>query len=685
MILVSKVDFTSKTWECVFCKAVKAFPPAYSNINEGNVPLELHPTSTTIDYTINKPTIMPAFLFVLDTCLEEEELNHLKKSILNTLELIPSTSYVGLVTFGSNVQVYSMVKSPCPKIITFDGDKETPISQLHSLMGIGKLIGNGRIQADINNDYIVSLRGNKKYIKSMISSILPDPFPVDKYNRPMRAVGAAVAISIGVIENTFAGLGGRVMVFTGGPATKGPGAVVSQQLKEVIRTHNELRKAMAKHVHTATKFYNRLAERVSGNGHTVDLFSCSMNQTGLLEMKSLCKLTGGIMVLSDGFGEPIFQKSLAKIFDKDENGNLSIGFNGSLDVITSNPLVLAGCIGHVASNKKDNPDISDNHIGVGGTYSWKLCSFDHNSNYAIYFDAKSKLSHTPPYAYIQFQTTYQHGSGITIRRITTVSRAVAKNTDPSDSYLPGFDQEASAALFARRIIYSCEHEDIEPMRTIDQTLIKLFKRFCRYNKNNSVSLLVPNEMSLYSNFMYYFRRSPLVQPFNNSPDETVYFRYCCLRENVSNILVMMHPSLESYTLDEDPQPVLLSSRSIAADNILLLDTFFHIIIHTGSTIAQWRNEGYHENPEYENIKELLTMPVEDAQELMKSRLPLPIYVECDQDTSQARFLLASVDPSFTHLDSAPSSNKNEGQMIFTEDVSLQMFFDKLAQYVVQDN
>ncbi|KZW00071.1 hypothetical protein EXIGLDRAFT_762164 [Exidia glandulosa HHB12029] len=55
------------------------------------------------------------------------------------------------------------------------------------------------------------------------------------------------------------------------------------------------------------------------------------------------------------------------------------------------------------------------------------------------------------------------------------------------------------------------------------------------------------------------------------------------------------PTLMSYALDQlQPQPVLLDSMSVKPDVILLLDTFFHILIFHGETIAQWRKAGYHE-------------------------------------------------------------------------------------------
>ena len=41
--------------------------------------------------------------------------------------------------------------------------------------------------------------------------------------------------------------------------------------------------------------------------------------------------------------------------------------------------------------------------------------------------------------------------------------------------------------------------------------------------------------------------------------------------------------------------------------MLLLDTFFHIIIFTGDTIAKWRKAGYHELDEYENLRQLIAV------------------------------------------------------------------------------
>lgn len=90
-----------------------------------------------------------------------------------------------------------------------------------------------------------------------------------------------------------------------------------------------------------------------------------------------------------------------------------------------------------------------------------------------------------------------------------------------------------------------------------------------------------------------------IQVFNNSPDETAYFRMILNRENVSNSVVMIQPSLISYSFHSGPEAALLDVVSISADKILLLDSYFTIVIFHGSTIAQWRKAGYHELPEHQ--------------------------------------------------------------------------------------
>ena len=97
-------------------------------------------------------------------------------------------------------------------------------------------------------------------------------------------------------------------------------------------------------------------------------------------------------------------------------------------------------------------------------------------------------------------------------------------------------------------------------------------------------------------------------------------------------------------------------------------------------IAHWRKEGYQNKPEYAAFKELLEAPLADAQTISRDRFPNPRLVVCDQHTSQARFLLAIIDPDVTHHQAGQGT---VGEVIFSDDVSLSVFMDHLRKLAVQ--
>jgi len=236
---------------------------------------------------------------------------------------------------------------------------------------------------------------------------------------------------------------------------------------------------------------------------------------------------------------------------------------------------------------------------------------------------------------------------------------------------------------ARIAVFKAENgeETFDILRWLDRMLIRLVNKFADYRKDDPGSFKLATNFSIYPQFMFHLRRSQFLQVFNNSPDETYYFRHMLLREDVTNSLNMIQPTLTAFSLSGPPEPVLLDAASVAPDKILLLDTFFHILVWYGETIAQWRKAGYQDQPQYENLKLLLQAPKDAAKELLKERLPLPRFIEADQHGSQARFLLAKVNPSVTH-----NTNDNmgaQGEMVFTDDVSLQVFMEHLKKLAVQ--
>ncbi|KAG9096112.1 GTPase-activating protein S23 [Ceratobasidium sp. UAMH 11750] len=238
---------------------------------------------------------------------------------------------------------------------------------------------------------------------------------------------------------------------------------------------------------------------------------------------------------------------------------------------------------------------------------------------------------------------------------------------------------------ARIAVFKAEIDDSpDVLRWLDRMLIRLCQKFADYRKEDTMSFRLADNFSIYPQFMFHLRRSQFLQVFNNSPDETAFYRHILNEEDVNNSLIMMQPTLMSYTFDQPPQPVLLDSVSIKPDVILLLDTFFHILIFHGETVAQWRKAGYQEQEGYENFQELLDAPTGDAQDLLIDRFPIPRYIVCDQGGSQARFLLSKLNPSTTHMSQGMygSSAGGAGAAIFTDDVSLQVFMEHLKRLAV---
>lgn len=89
----------------------------------------------------------------------------------------------------------------------------------------------------------------------------------------------------------------------------------------------------------------------------------------------------------------------------------------------------------------------------------------------------------------------------------------------------GFDQEAAAVIMARMVVYRAETDDgPDLLRHVDRMLIRLCQKFGEYNKDDPNSFRLAENFSLYPQFMYHLRRSQFLQVFNNSPDETTFYR-----------------------------------------------------------------------------------------------------------------------------------------------------------------
>ena len=649
------------------------------------------------------PAGPPIFIFVVDTCVLEDELKELRDSLQQTLNLLPEDTLVGLITFGTLVHVHELGFTECSKSYVFRGEREYQTEKVQDMLGIARS-RMGQVQGAAGptgrqgrqpaiGRFLMSVGECTFALEQILEDLQRDPWPCPTDERASRCTGTALSVALGLIESSVMGKqGSRVMLFTAGPPTTGDGIIVSRDKKENIRSHVDLSKGQAPLHKKASEFYSRLASKAINLWTIVDVFSCALDQVGVLEYKPLVSKTGGIIVLADSFGQSVFRESLKRVFERvavtpeeqqsGVQGPMQMGFGANIQVLHSRDFKISGAVGPCATMGKGGPTVSDSQVGIGGTSQWYMGGIDPNTTMAFFFDVtNTTTAPMPPHKrrYFQFLTTYLASTGKLRLRVTTTSGMW--HSDPNDTISVGasFDQDAAAVLMARLAVFRCEimSEDVaDVMRWLDRTLIKLCGKFATYKKDDPHSFRLPSEFCLYPQYMFNLRRSKFLQAFNSSPDEQAYYRHVLNREGTSNALVMIQPSLLQYSFHGPPAPVHLDTTSIRPDIILLLDTYFQVIVFHGETVAQWKEQRYQDQDEHVNFRNLLEAPQMDAQMIMAGRFPLPRYISCDQHKSESRFLLSMLNPPDPH------TSDYSGQAIFTDDVTLRVFMEHLMKLAV---
>lgn len=86
------------------------------------------------------------FLYVVDTCLEEEDLQALKESLQMSLSLLPPNALVGLITFGRMVQVHELSCEGIAKSYVFRGTKDLSSKQIQVDLDVSQIPANANVE-----------------------------------------------------------------------------------------------------------------------------------------------------------------------------------------------------------------------------------------------------------------------------------------------------------------------------------------------------------------------------------------------------------------------------------------------------------------------------------------------------------------------------------------------------------
>ena len=78
------------------------------------------------------------------------------------------------------------------------------------------------------------------------------------------------------------------------------------------------------------------------------------------------------------------------MFSTDDEGNLDMAFNATLDVKTTKEIKVSGLIGHAVSVANKSMYVGETEIGNGGTSTWRMAGLMPRSSFGIYFEIVSQ-------------------------------------------------------------------------------------------------------------------------------------------------------------------------------------------------------------------------------------------------------------------------------------------------------
>lgn len=163
----------------------------------------------------------------------------------------------------TQAQVHELGYTECAKSYVFRGSKEYAAKQVQEMLG---LLSPG-VRPNMPQQparpplgpaarFLLPVQQAEFQITNVLEQLQRDPWPVANDKRPLRCTGVALSVAVGLLETSFQNAGGRIMVFTSGPATEGPGHVVGPELKEPMRSHHDIDRDNIKYYKKAVKVSN---------------------------------------------------------------------------------------------------------------------------------------------------------------------------------------------------------------------------------------------------------------------------------------------------------------------------------------------------------------------------------------------------------------------------------------------
>jgi protein transport protein SEC23 len=158
--------------------------------------------------------------------------------------------------------VHEIGYGECPKSYVFRGSKDYNSKQVQEMLGLVSGIARPNVQVQpgrvppaigAQSRFLLPVQQAEFQLTNVLEQLQKDPWPVANDKRALRCTGVALSVAVGLLESSFQNSGARVMLFSGGPCTEGPGMVVGPELRESIRSHHDIDRDNIKYYKKALK------------------------------------------------------------------------------------------------------------------------------------------------------------------------------------------------------------------------------------------------------------------------------------------------------------------------------------------------------------------------------------------------------------------------------------------------
>lgn len=200
------IDLNSKSYQCSVCGARNGLPQAkLKQLAEQKTLPESKGQNTTIEYLVDENPRERGFIFLVDKCVPEDELEVVKASILGAVQNLSDDTYVALISFDRNVFVYDLEETEFLEELAINGSKDYDHERISKLLQFVLPAAQAvHHKPSEKLDLIYrKLETSRPIFEKALSSIKVDRWTTAPGERPYRCSGAALKVAVTMAMGWF--------------------------------------------------------------------------------------------------------------------------------------------------------------------------------------------------------------------------------------------------------------------------------------------------------------------------------------------------------------------------------------------------------------------------------------------------------------------------------------------------